>query len=205
LQDTFWDVRRAAAKALGALGQKSAVPNLCELVKDPDHDVREAVLSALGQLHDQRALVSVISALMDVERTVRNLAQTVARKLDKDWERSAQARDALPEIQAALNHPDYWVRYSARLLLEELKIDVSSLVEELKTSVADETETAPPHMALPFLTDLLFDRDRDLRLAAAEALGRLRDRHAVSVLAAAARDADPAVQQAAHAALAALN
>jgi len=58
---------------------------------------------------------------------------------------------------------------------------------------------------LPLLADLLFDRDRDLRVAAAEALGRLRERGAESVLATAARDADGLVQQAAQAALAALN
>jgi HEAT repeat protein len=60
-------------------------------------------------------------------------------------------------------------------------------------------------MGLPLLADLLFDRDRDLRVAAAEALGRLREPGASTVLAAAARDADLAVQQAAQAALAALN
>ena len=205
LQDTFWDVRRAAAKALGSLGDQSAVPGMCELVRDPDHDVREAVIAALGRLNDARALVPVIAALLDVERTVRNLAHNVVRKLDKDWERSAQVRAALPVIQSALSHPDYWVRYSARQLLEQLKIDVPNLIEQLKTSPVEEAETVPPHMALPFFADLLFDRDRDLRLAAAEALGRLRERNAVSVLAAAARDADSAVQRAAHAALVALN
>ena len=55
------------------------------------------------------------------------------------------------------------------------------------------------------LADLLFDRDRDLRLAAADALGRLRDKSAGAILTAALRDADYAVRQAAQAALAALN
>jgi HEAT repeat protein len=205
LQDTSWEVRRAAAKALGSLGEKSAVPGLCELVTDPDHDVRETVVAALGQLGDQRALTSVITALLDVERTVRNLAQAVVRKLDKDWENSAEARKSLPVIQSALSHPDYWVRYNARLLLEQLKFDVSSLIQQFQADDAETTEAVPPHAALPFLADLLFDRDRDLQLAAVEALGRLRERNAATVLATAARANDPAVQQAAHAALAALN
>jgi len=111
----------------------------------------------------------------------------------------------LPAIQTALSHPDYWVRHSARQLLEQLKIDVNNLVEQLKAAPAPKVETHPPHVALPFLADLLFDRDRDLRVAAAGALGRLRERGAATVLAAAARDADQAVQQAAQAALATLN
>jgi HEAT repeat protein len=55
------------------------------------------------------------------------------------------------------------------------------------------------------LTELLFDRDRDFRLAAATALGKLREKSADSVLSAAVRDEDFSVRQAAQAALAALN
>jgi HEAT repeat protein len=205
LKDTSWEVRRAAAKALGFIGENSAVPGLCELVQDPDRDVRETVISALGQINDIRALVPLVTALLDVERVVRSLAQATLRKLKKDWEQSEQMKAALPAIQAALSHPDYWVRYSATQLLEQLKIDVDQLTDQLTVTPTAPAESAVPHVALPFLADLLFDRDRDLRVAAAEALGRLRERGAATVLAAAARDADHAVQHAAQAALSALN
>ena len=62
-----------------------------------------------------------------------------------------------------------------------------------------------PHPAFAILADLLRDHDRDLRLAAAEALGELQDQNAVPNLTAASRDADPFVRQAAESALAALN
>jgi hypothetical protein len=64
---------------------------------------------------------------------------------------------------------------------------------------------APQHPAIPALADMLFDRDRDMRLAAANALGQLRDKSTSSLLAAAVRDADVAVREAAQTALAALN
>ena len=64
---------------------------------------------------------------------------------------------------------------------------------------------APPHPAAGALADLLLDRDRDLRLAAAAALGRLREKSAGSILTAALRDTDFSVRKAAQAALAALN
>jgi len=205
LKDTSWEVRRAAAKALGFIGENSAVPGLCELIQDPDRDVREAGISALGQINDVRALVPLVTALLDVERTVRTLAHATLRKLKKDWEQSPLIAEAVPAVQAALSHPDYWVRYSATQLIEQLKIDVDRFTEQIDVSLAPKVETTPPHVALPFLADLLFDRDRDLRVAAAEALARLRERGAATVLAAAARDADHAVQNAAQAALAALN
>jgi len=97
------------------------------------------------------------------------------------------------------------VRYSATQLIEQLKIDVDCFTEKLDVTLAPPGDLEPPHVALPFLADLPFDRDRDLRVAAAEALARLRERGAATVLAAAARDADHAVQNAAQAALAALN
>ena len=59
--------------------------------------------------------------------------------------------------------------------------------------------------ALAILADLLGDRDRALRLAAAEALGRLHERRAANALAKAAQDSDRQVRQAAQSALAALN
>ena len=204
LKDPSWEVRRAAAKALGFIGEASAVPGLCELVKDPDLDVREAGIAAIGQIGDPQAIPSLVIALLDVERTARNLAQTTLKKIQPDWEQTEQARATLPAIKAALTHSDYWVRHSATVLLEQFKIDASSLVDELKSSPA-EISPPPPHLALPFLADLLFDRDPELRVAAAEALGRLQEKHATAILAAAARDANQAVQLAAEKALAALN
>jgi HEAT repeat protein len=62
-----------------------------------------------------------------------------------------------------------------------------------------------PPAAFAILADLLGDRDRDLRLAAAEAFGQARDKSAVSVLATALQDKDPFVSQAAEHALTALN
>ena len=205
LKDPSWEVRRAAAKALGFIGEASAVPGLCEMVQDPDLDVREAGIAALGQICDPQAITSLVTALLDAERTARNLAQTTLKKIQPDWEQTEQARAALPAIKAALAHPDYWVRHSATVLLEQFKMDARSLVDELKSVSPEISTPQPPHLALPFLADLLFDRDPELRVAAAEALGRLREKNATAILAAAARDANQAVQQAAEKALAALN
>jgi HEAT repeat protein len=91
------------------------------------------------------------------------------------------------------------------------------LVEQLNSIVPDPPATQPPsvpaaqppdpspHAAFAILADLLRDRDRDLRLAAAAAFGQLREKNAKSILTDAVRDDDYFVQQAAQGALAALN
>ena len=123
LKDTSWEVRQAAANALGLLGDRSAVDGLCELVNDPDRDVRESVIAALGQIGDRRAIVPLVPALLDAESTVRSAAAATLQKLDRRWEQDEDIRQVVPKIVSALKHPDYWVRHSAGKLLELLKID----------------------------------------------------------------------------------
>jgi HEAT repeat protein len=207
LKDTSWEVRQAAANALGLLGDRAAVDGLCDLVNDPDRDVRESVIAALGQIADRRAIVPLVPALLDVESSVRNAATATLQKLDRHWDQSESVRQVVPKILPALKHSDYWVRFNAGKLLERLNIDPKNLPPELTEVVAEKPAAAEalPHRATAVLAEMLFDRDRDVRLAAAEALGRLREKSAGGVLAAARHDADFSVRLAVEAALAALN
>jgi HEAT repeat protein len=205
LNDTSWEVRQAAASALGLLGETSAVEGLCSLVNDPDHDVRESAITALGQIGDRRAIVPLVPALMDEESSVRTAATAALHKLDRHWAQQEGIHQVEPKIIKALKHPDYWVRHSAGKLLELLKVDPNHLSPAPATAPEKMTREAPPHPAAGALVEMLFDRDRDLRLAAAAALGRLRDKSAGSVLTVALRDTDFSVRQAVQAALAALN
>jgi HEAT repeat protein len=206
LKDQSWEVRQAAAKALGMLGERSAVDALCQLMSDPDRDVREAAIGSLGILGDKRATVPLVMAMLDPENLVRSAAMATLQKLDRRWEQNPDVRQAAPKIAAALKHHDYWVRHSAGKLLERLKIDGAALEKEIAaaaTRIPDVRGQA--HPAVPVLADLLFDRDRDLRLAAATAFGRLGDKSVVTLLSAALRDTDFAVRMAAQDSLAALN
>ena len=202
LKDTSWDVRKGAAEALGAIGDAAAVAGLCDLVQDPDRDVRESAIAALGQIGDREALLSLVPALLDPETVVRSKAAAALQSIDSSWQDAAMISEALPKIQAALKHPEYWVRHCANKLLEQLKIQVNDLPP---VAPAKLSKKSPPHPVFPVLADLLFDQDRDLRLAAAVALGRLREQNAASILNTAARDADFSVRQAVLSALTALN
>jgi HEAT repeat protein len=58
-----------------------------------------------------------------------------------------------------------------------------------------------PAAAFDILADMLGDRDRDLRLAAAEAFSRLNEKRAIAVLANVIHDSDAFVRHAAESAL----
>jgi HEAT repeat protein len=109
----------------------------------------------------------------------------------------------VPKIIEATKSADYWVQHSALRLLDMLEVDPSTLPTVTKAAAPEPKATAHPAFAI--LSEMLFDRDRDLRLAAATALGKLREKSAGSILNMAHRDADAIVSQAAKAALATLN
>ena len=96
---------------------------LCGLVRDRDRDVRESAVVALGQICDSRAIYPLVLSLLDPESSVRNAAVNALQNVDRHWEKTEGVRQALPEIKAALNHRDYWIRNCAAKLLEQLKVD----------------------------------------------------------------------------------
>lgn len=203
LKDASWEVRQSAANALGMLGERSAVEGLCGLINDPDRDVRESAIAAIAQLGDRRAIVPLVLAMLDPESSVRAAAASTLNRLDGKWDRHEGISQVVPKILQALSSPDYWVAHSATKLLEQLKIDPKNPPSQ--TPPAAPVEESAPHPALVILAEMLSDRDRDFRMAAAVALGRLREKTAHSILAAAASDSDDAVRQAVQDALAALN
>jgi HEAT repeat protein len=205
LKDSSWDVRHAATAALGFIGDRSAVAGLSQMLQDADRDVRESTVLALGRIGDPSAIRTLLLAMLDVESVVRNAAANAMRLIDRHWEQSAAVRQALPEIKAALDHHEYWVRHSALKLFEQLRIDPDSIGSQSPIDATPQPPEPSAHPALFILTDLIRDADRDLRLAAADALGRLPEKSAGEILAFAANDSDAFVRQAAQNALAALD
>jgi HEAT repeat protein len=221
LKDTSWEVRREAVKALGRLGDAKAVEGLCRALRDHDHDVREAAAIVLGRIADPQAIRPLALTLLDDESFVRNAAYNALMDIDPSWEKTPEAQSALPQIKTALKYRGYWINQSVARLLEQETPETSETPEApgaedvavtpAPTSFAeDPTPAVQPQTGLPpaafaILAELLGDRDRDLRLAAAEAFGQARDRSAVSILAAAMQDKDPFVSGAVERALTSIN
>ena len=213
LKDDSWEVRREAVKALGRLGDEKAVDGLCGALADADHDVRETAAVALGKIGDARAIRALALTLLDGESFVRNAAYNALMEIDSSWEKTPGARSALPEIKAALKYRGYWINQSVAKLLDQAPAEAPE--EEPPAPVpavpaedffpARRSPTGLQPAALAILSDMLGDRDRDLRLAAAEAFGQARDKSAIPALTSALKDPDVFVSQSVERALAGLN
>jgi HEAT repeat protein len=146
LQDEDAGVRVAAATALGWLGDERAAGALARCLKDPDQACRIAAAMALGMLRSPAALKPLARALGDVSPEVRR-----------------QAAESL----ALLGDP-----ITVDLLADALNDEEESL--EVRAAAARALGQSHLPQALPVLLALLDEPQPTLRLAAVEALGRMK-------------------------------
>jgi HEAT repeat protein len=67
--------------ALGAIGDRQAVPPLIQALGDGNSDVRAAACRALGQIGDPQALPHLIQALEDEDEDVRWAAREAVEQI----------------------------------------------------------------------------------------------------------------------------
>jgi phycocyanobilin lyase subunit alpha len=111
-----YPLRRNAARALGKLGDATAVPALINCLECPDFYVREAAAESLGMLGDATAIPALNKILMAglssgeliVESDRKEPYDAVLEALG-----SLDAKDSIPQIQPYLKHPIERVQYSA--------------------------------------------------------------------------------------------
>ncbi len=198
LKDLDWSVRKASVESLGKLKDVRGVEALTILLKDPDHDVREAVVASLGQIRHRSAIEHLVVTLADPQSSVRHAAAGVLKQLDPEWERSEEARLAVPALKSAMTSKEYWVRQAASDTLS--KLSDTPKPEPTLNSFSDPVYYKRA-AAFQALVQALGDWDRDLRLAAAEALGRIADQRALEPLTEALHDVDQWVRESAEKAL----
>lgn len=191
LNDPDWSVRKAAVEALGLLRHPGIIDPIAALLGDPDYDVREAVAVAFGRIGDRRAIEPLVSALADGQLSVRQATAAALRRIDPDWQRSAEARRAIPRLEASMQHRDYWVRHAASAALSKFR-EIDDVEASLRQG-HDQT-VFRRRAVMRTLLEVLEDSDRDLRLAAVETLGRLPDAASADPLRARLQDADPWVR-----------
>ena len=135
LRSRSWDVRWAAAEALGEMGDLRAVAPLLAALQDEDWRVRWAAAEALGRIGEP-AVEPLLAALQDEDEDVRRAAVEALGKIgdpgavaslsaalqDKDWRVRQAAAEALGEmgdpraaapLSAALQDKDWRVRRAA--------------------------------------------------------------------------------------------
>jgi HEAT repeat protein len=205
LQDHDWEVRREAATALGKLNSPETLEPLAKVLEDADADVREAAAVALGRMRDRRAVGPLVLALKDEVAGVRRIAAAGLSRIDPDWVSLAETRAAAEKLKLAIQDADPAVRF----FVAQLLVNLGEMSPEALLGFSPEDQLASPaikrkRMATNIFIALLDDRDRDIRQAAAEALGNLGGERAKQALTRAASDPDGDVAAATRMALQAI-
>ena len=198
-------VRKAAAEALGFLGNRAAVGPLLDVILYDDNDsVRRAAANTLNEIFPDGALGHLLDTLTDEDPTARRAA---ARALGSLGNRSALH----PLADVALYDGDETVRRAAAEAL--VKLDRARATEILIQALADEDSTVRRaaaqalgslgnRSALHPLADVaLYDGDETVRQTAAEALAKLDRARAAEILIQALADEETDSRQAASEAL----
>jgi HEAT repeat protein len=205
LEDKEWEVRREAATALGKMNNPESVDPLAKLLDDMDGDVREAAAASLSKTGDRRAVGPLVLALKDEIAGVRRLAAAGLSRIDPDWISLPETRSAAEKLKVAIQDAEPAVRF----FVAQLLINLGEMSAEAFIGFTPGDSLASPaekrkRTAVNLFTALLQDRDRDIRQAAAEALGHLGDQRARQALTRAADDPDGDVAAATQMALQAL-
>jgi len=204
--DDLYTIRLTAIVALGNLRDPSSTPTLIEALTDPSPAVRVAAANALGAIGDRQATQALLPLLRDRHNEqARTAAINALGKLQ-----DASAVDDLLEI--ANDESDVWaVRKASVEALGEIRDTraVDCLVNTLSDQYATVREASALALGkigsneatLPLLSTLDTSSLWALRVAAANALGELRDPRATAPLSNALKDRYAAVREIAAGAL----
>jgi HEAT repeat protein len=202
LEDKEWEVRREAASALGKFRNPETFEPLAKALDDFDADVREAAVVALSKSGDRRAVPALVLALKDEVGSVRRIAAAGLSRIDPDWVSLPETRAAAEKLKVAIQDAEPAVRF----FVAQLLVDLGEMSPESILGFSPEETLASPaqkrvRMASSLFMALLEDWDRDIRQAAAEALGQLGGERAKQALLRASGDADGDVAAATQIAL----
>ncbi|MCL5037502.1 MAG: HEAT repeat domain-containing protein [Chloroflexi bacterium] len=160
LNDKNSDIRSAAACALGKVGGADAVDPLIKIITDRDILVMPCTVTALGEIGDKKALPALIEVYNDsifISRVNDNLKAKTIKAMGK-----IGSPEVLPYI------------------IESLKKDYSSESESAIEALGDMGDEPSKILLTQVMNDMSYNTS--LRLDAAEQLGRLKDKRALTFL-----------------------
>lgn len=183
LGDSEVDVRRAAARSLGNIGDSRAVPKLVTALEDSEPTVRGAVAEALSEFADPRAIAPLTELLADPSEDVKQNALNALSNFDRGVPVAPIVRtltDSNPDVRAD----------AARLLGEIGDSSVTKALTPLtgdpspqvRAAVAEALGEIGASSATPSLLKMLSDEDSDVRSQALDALQEVHGRIEPDVL-----------------------
>ncbi|MDD5135742.1 MAG: HEAT repeat domain-containing protein, partial [Candidatus Omnitrophica bacterium] len=146
-------ISEAAAEALAKIGEPAVLP-LSEVLKDKNDKARELAIKTLGKIGDKRAVPYLIMVVKDEGDYIQGCAMEALGEIGDPR--------AIEPIILALKY-DGWDRWAIDLYGAKALSKIGQ-------------------PAVPALIEALKDKNDDLRHVAAEALGNIGDRRAVSPL-----------------------
>jgi HEAT repeat protein len=175
-------VRRDAEKALGDIGDKSAVVPLIQALNDEDSDIRFEAAEALGKLKSANAAEPLVQALKDEASTVREGATAALLSI---------GTAAVAPLVQALKGEESTVRMRAADVLDKLGWTPRDDSERAPYLIAKQEWNELAILGEPAeesLIQALEDKDSEVRMRAAEALGVLGCLRAIGPLIQALKD-----------------
>jgi len=153
------------------------------------------VVMALANLGARQAIGPLVRSLADATSGVRRLAAAALSRIDQNWANSEECRATVEDLDLLLQERDSEARYFVEHLVSGVRAGVPA--QAAAAASADSSASATGRrrkLAATLFLAVLCDQDRDLRQAAAEALGELGEGRAVSALIRALGDPDPSVR-----------
>jgi HEAT repeat protein/predicted MPP superfamily phosphohydrolase/energy-coupling factor transporter ATP-binding protein EcfA2 len=183
LRDEYVDVRRAAAEALGKIGNAKDIKLLEPLLKDENKSVQRASLEAFGKIGTAKDIPLLKSLIMVVDSGLKDVAIATMGKIitsreifllesllmDINIDVCIAAIKALGEIGTSDHIP----------LLKPL---INNKDQRIRFEVAEVLGKIGTNKHIPLLEPLLSDEDWFVSYAAAEALGKIGTTDNISLL-----------------------
>ena len=181
---------------------EEALPHLRAVLKDPNPELRRTAAQSLGKIARKEAVSALVDALCDPDAGVRRHAAWALGMIGED----SVGLDRSP-LSSLLFDPDPGVREAAAMALGltgDTQTGIELLLERVSKpdTPSDSKRWAvaalggmEAHMAVPFLTKLLADRDAQIRRWAVGALGEIAAPETVAPLSKVlTKDPDPGVR-----------
>ncbi len=103
LEDGDWSVRRAAAEALGQIGDAAAVEPLVQALKDSDWSVRSAAAVALSNVGDPTSVDALLEALAAPDEFIRSATVIALARIGSARAMKALVRALMDESPEVVN------------------------------------------------------------------------------------------------------
>ncbi|MDM8548643.1 HEAT repeat domain-containing protein [Desulfobacterales bacterium HSG2] len=173
--------RIEAAEILGEFGTaaEKAVPNLVKVLTDSD--VLRSAAQTLGKI-GPAAIPDLVRVLVNEDEHVRHASVRALERIDPQWQQTESAAKEITHFVKDLEKTDGPERSSAVRALGEVGpaaapilagLLADSDVRSLAIKALGEVGSAAEEAAVPFLINILANRDKEVRYLAVQALGKI--------------------------------